>query len=248
MEPLDSVRKASVTTAPRSIVEVVPGVFAVPVRGSTSFIIDDESVTIIDTGAPRSGASILAALDAIGRPPADVGCIVLTHAHIDHVGGLPELQRVITAPAAAHVLDTPAIASQAPLPTPFRHRVLAIAARPVLHRLDPGPARIDVELEDGEAIPGSMTLFAVHLPGHTPGSIAIHDRARGVMFVGDAMEYRREHLSAPNRFFTQDMERARASMRTLARMEFRTICFSHFTPIREDASDVVRACVAAWEA
>src|SRR5437763_232496 len=131
------------TTSEESLVaEVLAGVFAVPVRRSTAFLVVDESVTVIDAGAPGSASSILAALAVIGRKPEDIGCVVITHAHLDHVGGLRGLQDTVTAPAAAHVLDAPAITSIQPLPSPFRQRSLALLTHPLLTRLDPGPARI----------------------------------------------------------------------------------------------------------
>ena len=50
---------------------------------------------------------MLAALDHLGRRPADVRRIVLTHAHIDHAGGAAELVRRTGAPVAVHRDDVP---------------------------------------------------------------------------------------------------------------------------------------------
>lgn len=221
-------------------IEVVPGVFAVGVRASTVFLYLGETVTIVDAGAPGSAPQVLAAIHALGRTPDDVGCIVITHAHLDHVGGLPELQRVVHAPTAAHEADAELIRRTEPLPNPFQRRPLAVMSHPVLRRLDPGPARVDVDLHDGDSLPGAPGLHTVHMPGHTPGSIAIHARERGVVWAGDAMEYHRHRLGPPSAQFTQDMAQARASIRQLAKLDFEVLCLTHFPAIRFGAARVVR--------
>ena len=82
-------------------------------------------------------------MDLIG--PDGVSLIVTTHRHPDHWQALAEVVARTGAPTAAHAMDAPGI----PVPT-------------------------DVLLLDGDAVPvGACSLEAVHLVGHTPGSIAL---------------------------------------------------------------------------
>jgi glyoxylase-like metal-dependent hydrolase (beta-lactamase superfamily II) len=83
-------------------------------------------------------------------------------------------------------------------------------------------------------------MRVVHAPGHTAGSISIHFPDRGVLIVGDAMQFKFGRLMLPSRLFTQDMTEAVASVRKLASLEFETLCFSHFRPILEGADEKVR--------
>lgn len=82
-------------------------------------------------------------MDLIG--PDGVSLIITTHRHPDHWQALQEVVDLTGAPTAAHRLDAPGI----PVPT-------------------------DVLLDDGDRIDvGDCSLEAIHLVGHTPGSIAL---------------------------------------------------------------------------
>jgi glyoxylase-like metal-dependent hydrolase (beta-lactamase superfamily II) len=82
-------------------------------------------------------------LDLIG--PEGVSLIVTTHRHRDHWQALAEVVDRTGAPTAAHVADAPGI-----------------------------PVATDILLEDGDRIVvGDCSLQAIHIVGHTPGSIAL---------------------------------------------------------------------------
>lgn len=221
--------------------EVIPGLHQVRTRGSRAYlVVEDSGITLIDTGSPGSGRRILTALAELGRSPADIKQILITHYHLDHVGGLPELQAFISAKTGVHLAEAPQVASHDPLPNPFTHPLLARICEPYLLRNDPGAARVDVQLSDGDQLPGLGGMRVVHAPGHTAGSISIYFPDRGVLLVGDAIQFKFGRLMLPNRLFTQDMGTAIASVRKLARLDFETLCFSHFRPILEGADRRLR--------
>ncbi|MBQ1015769.1 MBL fold metallo-hydrolase, partial [Micromonospora sp. M51] len=88
-------------------VALAPNVWRIPTVGrsavnSYAFVDDDGSVTLVDCGLAKAPARIVRGLAAIGKVPADVTRIVLTHAHPDHAGGAAELARRTGAPVAAH--------------------------------------------------------------------------------------------------------------------------------------------------
>lgn len=224
----------------RTAREVLPGLYQVRTRGSRAYLVVDDEITLIDTGSPGSGTRILQALRELGRDPADIKRILITHYHIDHVGGLPEIQKFLEARTGVHLAEAPHVASHDPLPNPFQHPLLARICEPYLLRNDPGAARVDEHLDDGDELPGLGGMRVVHAPGHTAGSISIHFPERGVLIVGDAMQFKFGRLMLPSRLFTQDMTEAVASVRKLASLEFETLCFSHFRPILEGADEKVR--------
>src|SRR5215211_6966735 len=71
--------------------EVASGVMQVPVLGAQVWLLLDEPLTLVDTGTRGSGRAIWRAIERLGRRPADLASIVVTHYHPDHVGALPEL-------------------------------------------------------------------------------------------------------------------------------------------------------------
>ncbi|WP_322797247.1 MBL fold metallo-hydrolase [Tepidiforma sp.] len=224
----------------RPYVEVLPGLYQVRTRGSKAYLVVEDQITVIDCGSPGSAERILQVVEMLGRSPDDIATIVITHAHFDHVGGLPELQRWVPARTGVHLADAPAIDSDEPLPNPFMNPLLARICEPYLLRNDPGRGRIDVRLRDGDVLPVFGGMRIVHMPGHTPGSIALYFPNRGAVIVGDAMQYKFGRLMLPSRLFTQDMALAAASIRKLAELDFETLCFSHFRPILSGAAPRVR--------
>lgn len=225
----------------RNVQEVVPGLYQVRTRGSRAYLaVDGEDITLIDTGGAGSGERILHAVAEIGRSPLDIKHIVITHFHIDHVGGLPELQDWVSAQTGVHLAEALHVESAAPLPNPFTHPLLARITERYLVRTDPGAARVDVHLDDGDELPALGGMRIVHAPGHTAGSISLYFPQRGLLLVGDAMQYKFGRLMLPSRLFTQDMEEATASVRKLAALDFETLCFSHFRPILSGADSKVR--------
>ena len=224
----------------RNLQEMLPGLYQVRTKGSRAYLVVEDEITLIDTGSPGSGARILAAIKELGRSPEEISHVLITHFHIDHVGGLPELQKYVSARTGVHLAEAPHVESAEPLPNPFMHPLLARICEPYLLRNDPGAARVDLELNDGDELPALGGMRIVHAPGHTAGSISIHFPNRGVLLVGDAMQYKFGRLMLPSRMFTQDMAQASESVQKLAQLDFETLCFSHFRPILTGADEKVR--------
>lgn len=80
-----------------------------------------------------------------------------------------------------------------------------------------------------------MGLAIIPTPGHTPGHIAVHDEAAGVVVVGDAVGY--EALRGFEVLGTsEDVPRTRASLTILAGLSFDTLLPGHGGPLLGGAS------------
>jgi glyoxylase-like metal-dependent hydrolase (beta-lactamase superfamily II) len=236
----DRLEDIRLPTSP-AICEVAPRLWRVRTRGAQAYLVMDTEITVIDTGVPGSGSTILEAVHRLGRSTDEIRRILVTHFHFDHVGGLAELQQATGAATAIHVAEVAAVESKQPLPNPFMSPVLARITEPYLEFKDPGSTRVDMPLRDGDELPGLGGIRVVHTPGHTPGSISLLFRELGVVMVGDAMQFRFGRLALPNRMFTQDMDEAIGSIRKLARLDFDTLAFSHYRPINDTGREELRA-------
>ncbi len=227
---------------------IAPGVYRIALGYVNAYLIDgDEGVTLIDTGLPRKEGAILGALAKVGRDLDEVAAIVITHAHVDHVGSAAVVKRATGAPLYASAADAPAIRGEVANPTPpFADRVPFL--KPLI-RLLPGGAAVDVDHVVGESetstLPGDLEV--VDTPGHTPGHRSyVLKRAGGVMFVGDAAvatkagEVRRGWMNRS----TPDFD---GSVAHLATFDFDVACFGHSAPIRTSAAAAFRRFVHSME-
>jgi glyoxylase-like metal-dependent hydrolase (beta-lactamase superfamily II) len=131
-------------------------------------VVDDAArqAVLVDPGA--EGARLVNAVRASG---AELQAIWLTHAHLDHVGGVAEVKRAWDVPVYLHPADEP-----------LYRNVARQAAAYGLSVDDPPP--FDRELADGDTLRvGGLTFEVTHVPGHAPGLVMFH--GQGVAFVGD---------------------------------------------------------------
>src|SRR5205814_2597188 len=87
------------------VIEVAPGVYHARAKHvSWVLVTDGAGVTLVDSGYPGDRARVIASLEEIGRSPADLGAILLTHGHPDHIGSAEYLRRAHHVPVRAHQL------------------------------------------------------------------------------------------------------------------------------------------------
>ncbi|RZA34870.1 MAG: subclass B3 metallo-beta-lactamase [Lysobacteraceae bacterium] len=115
---------------------------------------------LVDGATPQAGAQILANIRALGFKPEDVRAIVLSHEHVDHAGGLAEIQRITGAPVLARA---PAV--------PVLQRGASDRSDPQLLSLKGfAPVAGVKAIADDEVVRvGPLSLAAIPTPGHTPG-------------------------------------------------------------------------------
>src|SRR6266852_6766879 len=96
--------------------ESVPGLHSLGDQSGgyvRSFLIDDgNELTLIDTLLDKDGTLVLDELRKMGKQPADVKRIILTHAHQSHLGGLAALKKATGAKVYSHDWEADIIAGK----------------------------------------------------------------------------------------------------------------------------------------
>jgi glyoxylase-like metal-dependent hydrolase (beta-lactamase superfamily II) len=159
-------------------------------------VADEGGVTIIDAGLPGYWKELPAELASMGRALDDVKGVVLTHGDTDHVGFAERLRRERGVPVYVHAADADRARGEVKKPNsgwgPVKVRPLVgfLWYSGLRGGLRVPPLTEVQTFEDGAVLdlPGSPRI--VHIPGHTPGSVAVHVPSVDAVMVGDAMTTR----------------------------------------------------------
>lgn len=143
-----------------------------PLRCNCS-IIGDESTREAMVIDPGDNIDKLLAL--IAKHNLQVKQIVVTHAHIDHVGGAMKLRAATGAPILLNQNDYDLL------------KMLDVQAT-WIGVPDPGQVDIDRSVTTGETVSaGQHTAQILHTPGHTEGSICLYFAAEKKLIAGDTL-------------------------------------------------------------
>ena len=222
-------------------IAIAPGVHQVRAWGARVTVLQaPDGVVLVDAGS-RGGLPVInAGLGALGVAPEQVRLIALTHCHPDHAGGLAEVVEATAAPVAIHHSEAGIVRGDEPPRSPLRREALP-QVQPVFSVFSGPPVDVRYPLEDGDYLPSAEGVRVIHTPGHTQGSICLHVEPASTLIVGDALQFRFGKLLGPSWLFTRDPELARASLAKLLDVDFSTLCFSHFPPIKENAREMLTA-------
>lgn len=217
-EPVDA------NLGPYRRIDFRPGVIMIPVPTPTlppashtnAYLVgppEGGEAVLVDPGTPfpreieRLEAAVQAASED-GDRPLKLTAIWLTHHHGDHVGAVRRLAERFGVPVAAHAETA--------------DRLDARSADPI---------RVDRMIEDGERFElaglggsGSITLRALHTPGHAPGHLCFYEEELGSLLAGDMLSAVSTIVIDPP---DGDMDRYLASLERLAELDPRAIFPGH---------------------
>jgi len=182
---------------------------------ATVFLIDGgDALALIDSGAGRSVRRIESNIREAGYDPAQIQCLILTHNHIDHIGGAPYFRERFGCRILVHDLDADAVE------TGDRVRT---AANWYGTDFPPTPPDERLTGEEGSLDIGHVRLHWIHTPGHTPGSIALYLDCGGerILFGQDIHG---PFLPA----FESNLAHWRQSMEKLITLRADILCEGHF--------------------
>jgi glyoxylase-like metal-dependent hydrolase (beta-lactamase superfamily II) len=161
----------------------------IEVRETNCYLLQDDGGTVlIDPGPPGGAVGVIAGAEEAGVRATDVRLILVSHGHLDHYGAVPEVKAWCGAPVAAY-RGEPAFSRDRRNALPPAQTLRGSVVRGLYLLLSPlaevAPLEADILFDDeADLTPYGIQAKILHVPGHSPGSLAVLT-ADGDVFVGD---------------------------------------------------------------
>jgi metallo-beta-lactamase class B len=142
---------------------IAGGLYYVGNRDVSSHLIDTgDGLVLFDTTYPQTVYLLLESVRRLGFDPADIRCIIHSHAHYDHFGGTRAIVELTGARTALGEQDVEVLTER---PELSWGKEYGVEFRETFD--------VDIPLADGQKLEfGEVTFECVNIPGHTPGSIS----------------------------------------------------------------------------
>jgi glyoxylase-like metal-dependent hydrolase (beta-lactamase superfamily II) len=236
--------------------EIAPQVFCLGPWGHTqtnAYLVQAGSTSVlIDAGWEGDAARIEGAARSLLGPGAAPAAILLSHVHPDHAGAARSLAELWRCPILLHPAEAPIadgdVSAMERFAGPLDRWVILPLMRCMGERrraqmlARTSLAGLARELDPGGAIPDLDGWSWIHVPGHTPGSVAYVRTADRVVLTGDALVslrvnvpsgvlLGRQGLSGPPWYTTWDRRAAVSSIGRIASLEPSVIGTGHGHPL-----------------
>ncbi len=196
----------------------------------------DSGFFLVDTGMATQRAAMERALADAGCRPGDLRVILVTHGDSDHIGNCAYLREKYGAKIAMHPNEAGLAAGGTMLVSRKPQQSLGTwLFMGVLGRFfalsKSNRFKADLSLADGDDLSAwGLQATALHIPGHSTGSMGILTPA-GDLFCGDLMSNNRR----PQLHIVDDLAAARASVERLRRLGVKTVYPGHGKPFAMEA-------------
>lgn len=218
--------------------QITHNIFQISIGAVNAFIVEDNGLTLIDTGYKNSTDKIFSVIKKGGKNPNNIKRIILTHCHPDHTGSAADIKKILGVPVFAHSEDAKlieqGIGGRTPMhltPGIINWLVYNIFIKRVENTIE--PVSIEERLNDKDIIPIAGGIQVIHTPGHSAGHIALLIKSEGVLIAGDICANAAGlGLSTVN----EDAGLAIKSIIKAAEFNFDKAVFGHGSPIKQGAN------------
>jgi glyoxylase-like metal-dependent hydrolase (beta-lactamase superfamily II) len=209
---------------------IVGGPDITDTRDGCVYLLNLGELILIDTGAGWSVNKIIKNVEELCFSCKNMSKVILTHCHIDHIGGAPEIKKRFGSKIYIHKLDAPSLENGDP--------ILTAAS---WYQTTFPPTSVDVKLGLPEEVVtvGEERIVCLHTPGHTPGSVSIYlDRdGKRILFGQDLHGPLLEE-------FGSNLEDYDRSTKKLLDLDADILCEGHFGIYRDKKAvrDYILSC------
>jgi glyoxylase-like metal-dependent hydrolase (beta-lactamase superfamily II) len=229
--------------------EIGEGIYYVMAKRSNVYLLAADGLTLVDTGMPGEERVVLDTIAALGRKPGDVGHILITHAHMDHIGALAALKKATGAQVVASRREADYIAGRKRTWTMGREGLGGKLFKAILFLMERfvfnyEPVEVDILCEGGEVIGCFGGIEVISTPGHSPGSLCYYQKEKKALVTGDLLNGMKG-LTLPLKAGCSDYREALKAVEGLSQLEFEMCLVGHGEPVRQNARSLVKQLVQA---
>ncbi|MCF8062300.1 MAG: MBL fold metallo-hydrolase [Deltaproteobacteria bacterium] len=215
------------------IFQVGGGGYTAPEDAAVYLIRLESDAALVDAGTGGDTDRLFRNIESCGVPTDAVRLLLLTHCHFDHTGGAAEVRDRTGCRIVAHALEAPFLEEGDDRVT---------AALWYGAHLSPLPIDEIVEGPEGTIRMGGREIRAIHIPGHSPGSMAFFMESDGqrVLFGQDIHGPLDESLLSDEEAYARSLEQ-------LAGLDADILCEGHYGVFRgkEEVRGFIRSFLRA---
>jgi hydroxyacylglutathione hydrolase len=142
---------------------------------SNIFLVTGDDPIVVDTSTGSDITRVFRGLTEFGDVDA-VKRILLTHGHLDHVGGAADMKKKLSAEVLIHEIDAPMILDSGIWDSQKR-----------MFGIEVEPAKVGTFTDGDVFSTGEHDFKVIHTPGHTGGSVSLFDSSGGALISGDTV-------------------------------------------------------------
>lgn len=176
---------------------------------------------LVDAGCGSATARLMKNIKSRSVKPGAIDYLLITHCHFDHVGGAKDVRAKTRCKIVAHELDAS-----------FLEHGDAVVTAASWYGSRLAPFSVDIRLSGDRRIIrlGDREIEAIHIPGHSPGSVAYMTESDGlkVLFAQDV-----HGPLAPS--LLSDEDDYQASLEKLLALDADILCEGHYGVFKEKA-------------
>lgn len=223
--------------------QIANNIYQISLGSVNTFLIEDNGLTLVDSGSKNSADKIFKAIVKGGKNPDNIKQLILTHCHPDHAGSAAEIKRRLSIPIWAQNEDASLIEKGVAVRTPMHLTpgvvnwlVYNIFIKSAGSTID--AVKVDERLKDNDVLPIAGGIEVIHTPGHCAGHIALLVKNEGVLIAGDICAHMGGlGVSTVN----EDTSLSIKSILKAASSDFGTAVFGHGNPLKNSANIKLKA-------